>query len=400
MTDEESPASETGANGPSSSPRSRRAFLASAAAASVAVAGCTGTSSEPAGDTPGTTSEPSGDTTGTSPGSGAMPSVKYRHRFKFLGLGSAPNSAGVEMGLWEEEGVNVEFLPSSGSQAAAQSVAQGKDMFGNGETVAPLKLIQKGAPLTIIGQVIDPLGGVISLAETGIESWADLEGKTIGRFPWATTGKLAPQAMAKQGADPETVTWRNMQPGAQEKLLIQGEIDAAVAYFPQAEVRLQAKGHETNSLALSEVLPYLGVSLFTRDEIVENRPELVNRFVRGWLKANRVFATKLDRVVEIQKNYVASFNEEVERKTVGPLYAARVPRRELGTEYGKGWTPPEALRGTQEVLHEAGMLEETRSIDTYYTNEYIERNRDLAVDTAKAYYERLSQDFDVGPNYV
>lgn len=371
---------------------SRRAFLAGTAASTLAVAGCTDLGGGD-GTSPDGAASPTGD-------AGTMPSVQYRHRFKFIGLDSAPNAAGVEMGIWEDEGVNVEFLPSSGSQAAAQSVAQGNDEFGNAEVAPVLRLIQEGAPLTIIGQVIDPMGGVISLAETGITSWADLEGKTVGRFPWATTGKLAPEAMAKEGADPSTVEWQNMQPGAQEELLLEGAIDAAVAYFPQAEVRLQAKGHETNSLALSKVLPYLGTALFTRDEIVEDRPELVNDFVRGWLRSHRTFVTDLDRVVEIQKNYVASFDEEVEMRTLGPIYASRVPRPELGREYGKGWTPAAGLEGTQDILRSAGLLSETRSVDSYYTNEFIDRNRDLAVDTAETYYEELERDFDIGPNYV
>lgn len=395
MTAEQSRESGAGVNGPAGRV-SRRAFLASGAAASVAaVAGCTENALEPSDGG-------SGAVTGTSTGTttGSLPNVQYRHRFRFLGLGSAANTAGVDLGAWEAAGVNVEFLPSSGSQAAVQSVAQGKDEFGNAEIAAVLKLIQEDAPLRIIAQVIDPIGGVISLGKSGITSWGDLEGKTVGRFPWGTTAKLAPQAMAEAGSDPDAVEWRNMQPGAQEKLLIQGDADAVVAYFPQAEVRLQNRGYETTVLRLSEQLPYLGVSLFTRTDVLENRPEVVNSFVRGWLRANQLFVTDLKKVIEVQQNYVPDMDPELERRTLGPLYAARVPPAEVGREHGKGWTPPEALEGTQSVLHEAGMLERTRAIDSYYTNEFIERNRELAVETAETYYEELAANYDIGPDYV
>jgi hypothetical protein len=77
-----------------------------------------------------------------------------------------------------------------------------------------------------------------------------------------------------------------------------------------------------------------------------------------------------------------------------------VPPKDVGTSRGKGWTPPEELRTTQSVFREAGLLEQDLTLEEYYTNEYIERNQELAVETAKAYYDALEANFDVGPNYV
>jgi ABC-type nitrate/sulfonate/bicarbonate transport system substrate-binding protein len=180
---------------------------------------------------------------------------------------------------------------------------------------------------------------------------------------------------------------------------MEGKIDAAVTYFPQAVARLESNGHGTSVLIISDVLDNLGVSLFTRQSVIDDQPETVDRFVRGWLKAHKTFATDLDRVIEAYRDNVPQFDEELARMTVGPIYASRVPSEDIGTKYGKGWTPSDQLETTQEVFRNAGLLERELSLEQYYTNEYIEQNRSLAVETAQAYYDAL-ENYDVGPNYV
>ncbi|WP_340100224.1 ABC transporter substrate-binding protein [Salinibaculum salinum] len=333
-------------------------------------------------------------------GSSSTPSVTYRHRYQRSGLDAAPNDAGVEMGLWEDEGIDVKFATSNGSQQAVKSVAQGNDTFGNAEISAVLRQMQEESSIRIIGQVIDPMAGVVSTEEAGIESWADMEGKTIAQYPFGATGPLAMAALEKAGGNPDNVETRNMQPGSEEALLMEGKADAAITYFPQAVARLEKNGYGTNVLILSDVLENLGVALITRQSVIDDQSETVNRFVRGWLQAHKKFATDLDGVIDVYRDKVPQFDEELARETVGPIYASRVPDPDIGTSKGKGWTSTDQLETTLSVFQDAGLLEETRPVEEYYTNEYIEGNQELAVETAEAYYEQLEDNYDVGPNYV
>jgi NitT/TauT family transport system substrate-binding protein len=357
---------------------SRRAFLGTTTAGAVgSIAGCLGDS-----------------------GSSSTPSVTYRHRYQRSGLDAAPNDAGVEMGLWEDEGVNVDFVTSNGSQQAVKSVAQGRDEFGNAEISAVLRQMQRDSSIRIIGQVIDPMAGVVSTAEAGIESWSDMEGKTVAQYPFGATGPLAMAALEAAGGDPDAVETRNMQPGSEEALLMEGKADAAVTYFPQAVARLEKNGYDTNVLIISDVLENLGVALITQQSIIDDQPDLVDSFVRGWLRSHKTFATDLDGVIEAYRDEVPQFNEDLVMETVGPIYASRVPDPEIGKSKGKGWTPKDQLETTISVFQDAGLLEETLPVEEYYTNEYIEGNQELAVETAEAYYTQLEDNYDVGPNYV
>jgi NitT/TauT family transport system substrate-binding protein len=329
-----------------------------------------------------------------------MSSVTYRHRYQRSGLDAAPNDAGVEMGLWEDEGVEVEFVTSNGSQQAVKSVAQGQDEFGNAEISAVLRQMQRDSSIRIIGQIIDPMAGVVSTAEAGIDSWTDMEGKTIAQYPFGATGPLAMAALEEAGGDPNNVETRNMQPGSEEALLMEGKADAAITYFPQAVARLQRNGYDTNVLIISDVLENLGATLITQQSLIDDQPDLVDSFVRGWLRAHKKFATDLDGVIEVYRDKVPRFDEELALETVGPIYASRVPDPGIGKSKGKGWTPTDQLETTLSVFQNAGLLEETLPVEEYYTNEYIEQNQELAIETAEAYYTQLEDGYDVGPNYV
>lgn len=321
--------------------------------------------------------------------------VTYRYRFS-RNLSSTVIEGGIEMGVWEEEGLDVDFGTSSGADAAAQAVASGNDDFCQTGIASAVGLVEEDAPLTVIGQTQNPLGGVISLAEAGIHSWTDMEGKTVGRFPFGIQSNLAMAAFRSKGGNPDEVTLQNIDPGSQEVLLMEGEIDAAIAYFPQSVTRLEHEGYETNHLVTSRVLDHLGPSLATRESLIEDKPEVVDSFVRGWLKAYQNFVTEIDELIEWHDEFVEEFSESVERETLPYIYASIVPDEDIGRSYGKGWTSSTRLQSTLDVLEDVDYVSNTGQPEDYATNQFIEDNQDLAIETADIYYDALGE-YDIDP---
>ena len=89
-----------------------------------------------------------------------------------------------ELGFYEEEGLAVTILESDGDIQPAEAVAAGDADFG--VTWLPKTLIanEKGGDLVNIAQIFRRSGTVlVSFAETGIESIADLVHKTVGYWP-------------------------------------------------------------------------------------------------------------------------------------------------------------------------------------------------------------------------
>lgn len=325
--------------------------------------------------------------------------VSYRHRFDRSGIGSAIYDAGIELGVWEDEKLDVEFLTSSGSQAAAQSVASGDDAFANAEIAAVLQLIEEGAPLVIIAQETTPMDGVIARGEVGVSSWADLEGAVVSRFPMGVTPALASAALSEEVGDPDAVEWRNVDPGAHMPLLMEGKIDAAVAYYPQAVARLEYHGFDPIILPHSDILNHLGNTLITHREFLEEEPEIVDRFVRGWLTAHETFITEPEAVISVHEDIVVEFDEEVERQVLPWIFAARI-NPEVELDHGRGWTATTKMRNTLDVLEQAEMIGSAADPETYFTNEVIENNRDQAISVASTYHDVLSNEYDVTPEDV
>lgn len=365
-----------------STDRSRRAFLAAAGAGITAsLAGCSalGTGNSSPED---------------------LPDITYQGRFDRVGLAPAVNDAGVKTGTWEDEGLSVSYETASGGQQAASTVASGEAEFGNADVAPVLQLIENDAPLTIIGNIAGPIDGVVSLEGTPLSEWADLEGLTVGMFPFGSTGPAAKAAMRREGVDLDAIQFQNIQPGNGQRLLLDGSLDAVIRYFPQIKTRLEAQGESVNVLKTVDVLGHLGVMLYAHNDLVENQPDRVDAFVRGWLKAFQLWATDIDRVIELYKPLaVGEFDEDLERKTLPALYSSQAPSREIGDEYGKGWIRDEAMQNTIEAFSETELLDGDVTADEAYTNRFIEQNSDLAVETAQALYGAL-EDYDVGPDYL
>lgn len=329
-----------------------------------------------------------------------MPDITYQGRFDRIGLAPAVNDAGVELGIWEEEGLSVSYETASGGQQAASAVSSGEARFGNADVAAVLQLAEKDAPLTIIGNIAGPMDGVVSLEGTPLDEWTDLEGLTVGVFPFGPTGAAAKAAMRREGVDLDTIEFQIMQPGNGQKLLLDGTLDAVVRYFPQIQTRLEDQGESVNVLKTADVLGHLGIMLYAHDDVIENHPGWVNSFVRGWLKSFQVWATDVDTVIELYKPLaVGEFNEELERKTLPALYSSQAPSRDIGEEYGKGWLVTEDMQNTIDVFADTELLDGDVEAEEVFTNRFIEQNRDLAVETAEALYGAL-ESYDVGPDYL
>lgn len=311
------------------------------------------------------------------------------------------NITAAEQWTWPKHGVDVTVKTSNGGQAAAKSVASGNESFGSGGYGAVLKLIDSGAPLTVVANFTGPWGGVLSLEDTNITSWMDLEGKTVGQFPFGSTPIVAKAAMKRRGVDISNIKFQNVQPGSGMTSLMKGEIDAMIRYVPQTKARLEMEGYSVNALKSVDVLDHLGLAFFVHDDVLDQNRELVDGMVAGFIDGIRYWAENHDEVIEAQKKVASEsqWKPKLNDRMTGPVYAAQAPPTETGLEHGKGWISEGRLQKTIDIFHEAGAIDSKPSMESIYTNEFVENNQSLAIDTAKALYDKLDE-FDVGPNYI
>ncbi|MFF2372346.1 ABC transporter substrate-binding protein [Agromyces sp. NPDC058110] len=135
--------------------------------------------------------------------------------------------AAVDQGFFEEEGLDVEIIPSGGDIVPQDALANGDVDYAIAWVPKVLGSIEQGANLTDIAQIFQRSGTLqVSWADSGIDSVADFEGKKIGSWGFGNEWEIF-AAMAAEGLDASTV--QIITQDFNMNAFLQGDIDAAQA---------------------------------------------------------------------------------------------------------------------------------------------------------------------------
>ncbi|UOQ87733.1 ABC transporter substrate-binding protein [Agromyces endophyticus] len=170
----------------------------------------------------------SGDSGGSGGGStdGELTPVKLQ--LQWLPQGQfAGYFAAADQGFFEEEGLDVEIIPSGGDIVPQDALANGDVDYAIAWVPKVLGSIEQGANLTDIAQIFQRSGTLqVSWADSGIDSVADFEGKKIGSWGFGNEWEIF-AAMAAEGLDSTSV--EIITQDFNMNAFLQGDIDAAQA---------------------------------------------------------------------------------------------------------------------------------------------------------------------------
>ncbi len=196
-----------------------------------------------------------------------------------------------DLGYYEEENLDVEIQEGEGSVTTAQLVATGGTDIGFADGMAAMQLRGQDAPVTIVSPILQTNAyATISLAETGIESIEDLEGKRVGVQPDGSPGLMLPAILQAHGLTEDDIDRVDSDPAALVPALLQGEVDAILGGADAQAVSIRAEGEETNEQFHAESgAPTIGLSILVNDSMIDEQPDVIERFVRasirGWAAA-------------------------------------------------------------------------------------------------------------------
>ena len=194
------------------STRRARATGALALAAALLLAGCAG-----AGDPPVETDD--NDDEGLTE---VKLQLQWLPQAQFAGYFAA-----IDQDFFEEEGLDVEIIPSGGDIVPQDALANGDVDFAIAWVPKVLGSIEAGANLTDIAQIFQRSGTLqVSWADSGIETVADFEGKKIGSWGFGNEWEIF-AAMAAEGLDSTSV--EIITQDFNMNAFLQGDIDAAQA---------------------------------------------------------------------------------------------------------------------------------------------------------------------------
>lgn len=191
---------------------------------------------------------------------------------------------GIDEGIFEKHGLDVEIQPAQGGAQAIPALLSGDIQFAIGQPFGPFRASLQDLGITVISNFSSSqaegkdVNAVVSLADSGITRPADLAGKKVSVNSLGAAGDLTIMAAVEQdGGDPSTIEFVEVAFPDAAAQLEAGNIDAA--WVPDPFMSQIAADGNLVVHPYQAVIPGLSVlTNFTTNELIESDPELVKAY--------------------------------------------------------------------------------------------------------------------------
>ena len=277
----------------------------------------------------------------------------------------APLYVAVERGYFAEEGLALEFDYSFETDGIAL-VGAGELPFALASGEQAVLARAEGLPVVFVMQWWQqyPIA-VVSKASAGIAAPADLAGRNVGvpGFFGASyiglVGLLFANNMTLDDIDANEIGFNQVES------LLTDQSEAVVVYINNEPVQLAQRGEAINVINVADYANLVANGLMTNEQTIAEEPELVEGFVRAFLRGLRDTLDDPDAAFEISKGYV----EGLDDSRRGVLDASIELWR--ADQLGRG--DPAAWQETHDLLLAMGLLQAPLpDLDALYTNDFVE----------------------------
>jgi len=287
-------------------------------------------------------------------------------------LGKAvPNSfafgateVGIEAKIFEQEGLEIEVTAFRGDAQLQQGLTAGSLDVGLGSGPG-LGFRAKGALSIGVAAMYGPPAN-LALAlpyDTPVKTVGDLKGKWIGvTTAGSLTDWLVRELSRQQGWGSDGI-----------KILALGQMQARLAAMSRGELdgmvieaatgyELEEAGKARNFMLFGDIAQdfYTHV-IFATDDVVDNRPELLRRFLRGWFRTVAFMKANKDFVVQVSAKTV-----DVKPSIAAKIYDAQM----AGFSVDGAWSPA-AIDAIRHSLKELGILPVVPEAKTLYNDKFV-----------------------------
>lgn len=200
----------------------------------------------------------------------------------------APFYYGVEQGIFEDHGINLEIQAGQGSTKTAQAVGQEQVDFGWADTPAVLANIDNGVAIHSVGVFLQTTPSAVQVfADSGIETPEDLVGTTIAVSAGDAPTTVFPMYLDAVGLAESDVTQQNLDPAGKIAAMLSGQVDGLIGFVHDQGPTIQAQsGNEVRYLRYSDAgLNFFSNGLIVPDGTIAGNPDLVTKMVAATSEA-------------------------------------------------------------------------------------------------------------------
>ncbi|QAY70241.1 ABC transporter substrate-binding protein [Xylanimonas protaetiae] len=280
----------------------------------------------------------------------------------------APFYYGVEKGIFAEHGIDLTIEAGQGSTKTIQAVGAGQVDFGWADTPALLANVDKGVDVKSVGVFLQTTPSSVQVfADSGIETPADLRGKTIAVSAGDAPTTTFPMYLEAAGLGPDDVTQQNLDAAGKISAMLTGKVDGLIGFAHDQGPTVAAKsGREVRYLRYSDAgLTFYSNGLLATSSTIGDHADLVREMVAATSEAFAAAAADPEAAVAA----MAGKDPQMPAEDV-LLEQWKQTTTLLHTDATEGKAPgvndPADWQNTLDVLSKAGLIKGGTSADDYF----------------------------------
>ena len=221
-----------------------------------------------------------------------------------------------QRGFFAEERLEVDIRHSSGQDEHLKLLLNKDVDFVTASAAQALRRSEGGLPVVAValfGQRGDQ--GYVARADSGIKSPADFKGRTIGFKSGIVPAEL--EGMLK-GVGLTRADVRLVAVGFDPREFIEKKVDVYPVFLSNEPDTIRKAGVEITVFDPSDFgVPTLGLTYLANSEVLRQRPDVAERFLRATLRATKWIEANPDAAIEITLQYAKGANAAHQRFLLG-----------------------------------------------------------------------------------
>jgi len=291
-----------------------------------------------------------------------------------FGGDQVPFFLGYAKGFYKEQGIDLKIVDGRGAASNATLLAQKSEQFAVIDANVLALSVGSGLPIRSVGTFVQQAPfDLIYGTNSGIKTFADLKGKTVGLQPGEAMTALFGALLAANKVDPSTVRIVPVTGANKPQILYQGQADVVGGYVTGEFFRIKLgapAGFDVEQLLYKDGgITTLNASVATHTDLIKDNPDLVKRFmaatVKSWEYAKGHPEEAADETIKAAPKSNRTFLLET--------FAWVVKLSQTDKSAGKplGWTSEQDWASTLDLLEKYVDLKNRQATPAYFTNEFI-----------------------------